>query len=553
MRRFFKCLSLFACLIFILQFLAAQNDLTSSLEVINANTLAARVQFLSDDLLGGRAVGSMGSKIARLYIANQMKLIGLKPGYHDSSYFQKFDMIEIELKSPITLKISAKKRELSFNYYDEFIAFPGMQKEHIEIKNAELVFAGYGIQAPEFQWDDFKDAAMEEKVLLVMNNDPAPDDPEFFAGKARLYYGRWDYKYEQAARMGAAGAIIIHTTPSAGYPWKVVQTSWSGLGFELPQTERSGLKYKGWITEEVAYKIVEMAGKDLDKLRKSAEKRDFKPVPLGIMINGEVNCSLRSVKATNVLGVMPGSDPELKEEALVFTAHYDHLGIGKSVDGDSIYNGALDNASGVSSILMLAQGFKQLNQPPRRSIVFLAVDGEESGLLGSEHFCEYPTFPAGKIAANINIDGINIWGKTRDIALIGWGKSTMDDAFKQAAAEQGRTAMPDPSPEQGYFYRADQFSFAKIGVPCLYIIEGRDFIGRPAGWGAKTVEHWIDTYYHQPADEYSQEWDLSGAVEDLQLVFKAALKIASDDQLPTWLPGDEFEAMRKKTLEEAKK
>jgi Zn-dependent M28 family amino/carboxypeptidase len=530
-----------------------QTDLDRALAAINENELTAHIQFLSDDLLGGRAVGSTGSKIAQLYIASQMKLIGLEPGYIDSSYFQKFNLVEINISPDVTLQVNGKKAQLDLQYYDQFIGFPGVQKEHIEIKDAELVFVGYGIQAPEYKWDDFKDTDVGGKVLLIMNNDPDTGDPKFFAGKARLYYGRWSYKYEQAARMGAVGAIIIHTIPSAGYPWKVVQTSWSGAGFELPQTEESTLQYKGWITEDIAYKITKMAGKELDKLRVSAESRKFKPVPLGVTVSGQINSTYMKIKATNVLGKITGSDPKLKEEAVVFTAHYDHLGIGKCVNGDSIYNGALDNASGVAAILDLARAFKELITPPRRSIVFLAVDGEESGLLGSEHYTKNPTFPPGKIAANINIDGLNIWGKTEDISLVGWGKSTLDDVIKKAASDQGRVALPDPSPEQGYFYRADQFSFAKIGVPCIYINEGRNFIGKAEGWGKKVVDHWIDTYYHQPDDEYSPDWDLSGAIEDLKLIFEFALEVANNDRMPSWLPGDEFKAIRLKALEEGKK
>jgi Zn-dependent M28 family amino/carboxypeptidase len=529
--------------------LSAQPDLIRSQHSINNNTLKAHISFLSDDLLGGRAVGSVGSAVAQLYIANQMQLLGLKPGFKNSGYYQKFDVTEINIKPEVQLTISCKRGEFDFRYYDEFIAFPGAQKEQIKIENAELVFVGYGIQAPEYNWDDFKNVDVKGKVLLIMNNDPDTGDPKFFGAKARLYYGRWSYKYEQAARMGAVGAIIIHTTPSAGYPWKVIQTSWSGAQFELPQRQQSRLIYKCWVTEKVARKIAELGEKNLDELRLAAEDTKFKPVPLSVTVSGRLYSTYRKIKATNVAGVLEGSDPKLQEQAIVFTAHYDHLGIGKAVDGDSIYNGARDNASGVASILTLAQAFSQLDNPPRRTLVFIAVDGEESGLLGSQYYTENPTFAPGKIAANINIDVVNIWGKTQDVSIVGSNKSTIDAEVKEIAKIQERIALPDASPEQGFFYRGDQFSFAKIGVPCLWLSGGQDFIGRPKNWGQKNVKSWIATHYHQPSDEYNPDWDLSGCIQDLNLIFQVALKLANKEQMPSWLPGDEFEPIRLKAID----
>lgn len=537
---------------FIPVLLSAKPGIIGPQDSINSNRLKAHISFLSDDLLGGRGVGSVGSSIAQLYIAKQMQQSGLEAGFSGSSYYQKFDMIEINTKPEMKLIIRGKRKEQGLKYYDEFIAYPGVQREHIKINKAELVFVGYGITAPEYDWDDFKNVDVKGKVLLIMNNDPNTDDPDFFGGKARLYYGRWSYKYEQAARMGAAGAIIIHTTPSAGYPWKVVQTSWSGAQFELPQSERSSLIYKCWVTEKAAYKIAKMGGKNLDALRLAAEDRRFRPVPLGVRISGGLESTYHKIKATNIGGVIEGSDPELKEEAVVFTAHYDHLGIGKAIDGDSIYNGARDNASGVASILTLAQAFSQLDSSPRRTLVFLAVDGEESGLLGSQYYAENPTFPAGKIAANINIDTVNIWGRTRDVSIVGSNKSTIDSDVKEAAKTQGVIVLPDPRPEQGSLYRGDQFSFAKIGVPCLYLSGGQDFIGREKGWGQRQAQSWISTDYHQPSDEYNPSWDLSGCVQNLHLIFEVALRLANKEQMPSWLPGDEFEQVRLRAIDKSK-
>jgi Zn-dependent M28 family amino/carboxypeptidase len=520
--------------------LQAQTDFSDAFAALNEHVLRAHIKFLADDLQQGRAPGSTGSRLAQKYIAAQFERLGLEPGYN-GSYFQPFDIVEVDIDPDMTLSVKGKKGQIVFRYYDEFIANPGQIREEVRIRGAELVFVGYGIQAPEYNWDDFKNVDVRGKVLLVMNNDPDHGDPNFFGGKARLYYGRWDYKYRQAQKMGAAGAIIIHTTPSAGYPWKVVQTSWSGKQYVLPEDKEPMVPYAGWVTEDAAYRIARLAGFDLDELRARAEKRDFRPVPLGIKVKAVVRARYRTFKTANVIGVLPGKDPELAKQAVVFTAHYDHLGIGTPVEGDSIYNGALDNASGVASLLALAEAFQRLPERPRRSLVFLAVDGEESGLLGSQYYAEHPTFPPEKIAANVNIDGANIWGKTRDVSIIGSGKSTIDDLVKEVARKYGRVVLPDQMPDKGYFYRSDQFNFAKIGVPALYLDNGLDFIGRPKDWGRKKVDEWVAVHYHQPTDEYNDDWDLSGQVEDLKLIFHVSYLLANRDRMPEWLPTAEFQ------------
>jgi hypothetical protein len=378
-----------------------------------------------------------------------------------------------------------------------------------------------------------------------MNNDPDTGHADFFGGKARLYYGRWSYKYEQAARMGALGAIIIHTTESAGYPWQVVQTSWSGSQYELVQPEESGLEYKSWITDTLASQITKIAGYSLDDLLAQAKKPDFKPVPLGVTVSCNINATIEKIKGANIVGILPGSDNELSNQAVIITAHHDHLGIGKVIDGDSIYNGAVDNASGVASVLTLAEAFSSMKKAPRRSLVFVTVDGEESGLLGSEYYAQHPTFPPDMIAANVNIDFVNIWGKARDVVIVGYGKSTLDDIVRKVAEEQGRTVVSDQSPEFGMFYRSDQFSFAKIGVPGLYLGSSTDFVGKPAGWGKEATDNWIRTHYHQPRDEYDPNWDLSGHLQDMELLFRVILELANQDGMPEWAEGDEFSKLRK--------
>ncbi len=427
-----------------------------------------------------------------------------------------------------------------------------MQEERVEVEDAEVVFVGYGIQAPEYDWDDYKGADLEGKILLMMNNDP-DWDPELFEGETRLWYGRWDYKYLSAAKQGAAGAIIIHTGPSAGYPFQVVQTSWTGVQFELPAGDEPRSEINAWVTEDIARELVAMAGLDLEELREAAYNRDFQPVPLGITTSIGMDVSIDRVRTANILGLLPGSDPELKDEVVVYTAHHDHLGIGTpNEDGDVIYNGAYDNASGVALVMGLGRAFATLPEAPRRSILIALVGAEEQGLLGSKYYAANPTFPAGKIAANINYDGGNIWGHSHDSTFIGLGKSTIDDLVKLVAGEQGRVVNPDQFPSRGYFYRSDQFSFARIGVPAAYLEPGIDFVDRPEGWGKAQVDHYTEVNYHQPSDEYDPGWNLDGMIEDALLGFWTGLAIANADEMPTWNPGDEFEAARLEALEAAK-
>lgn len=517
-------------------------------ESINAEAIATQIKILSADEMQGRAPATPGGEKAMQYIAEQYEKFGLQPGAEDGTWYQYFDILGITTTTPNTMTFRKGNQQLDLKYWDEFIAFTGVQEPVAEVKNAEVVFVGYGIEAPEYDWNDYKDVDVSGKILLMMNNDPATDDPNFFGGNARLYYGRWDYKYEKAAEKGAAGAIIIHTTPSAGYGFNVVQSSWSGEQFELPYEGGPKMPLKAWTTDEATKKLVRFAGLELDALRHKAEERDFRPVPLGVRLSFKMQNQIRKLKTANVLGLLPGSDSTVRNEAVIYSAHYDHLGIGKPVDGDSIYNGALDNASGVACMLEIARAMAELPKAPRRSVLFVAIAAEESGLLGSEYYANHPTFPPGRIAANINIDGANIWGRTTDVVVIGYRKSEMDDYIREIAKEQGRIVKPDQFPDKGYFYRSDQFNFAKIGVPAAYLDTGVDFVGKEPGWGKKVIDEWTARDYHQPSDEYSDSWDLSGAVEDTRLYFWLGVRVANADKMPAWYPGDEFEAARKKAL-----
>ena len=520
---------------------------------ISADDMRAHIIELSDDKYEGRGPGSRGDVAARRYIAEQMAGLGLIPGAADGSWEQPFDLVGVTAEQPDTWSFAKDGEELSLEQWEQFIVASGVQSESAVVADAEVVFVGYGIQAPEYDWDDFKGQDLTGKVLLVMNNDP-DWDPDLFAGETRLQYGRWDYKYRSIASQGAAGAIIIHTPPSAGYPWQVVQTSWTGEQFELPAGDEPRNQVNAWVTEDSARELVAMGGFDLDELREAADNRDFEPVPLGVTTSIEFPVSVNRVATANVLGLLRGSDPALADEAVIFTAHHDHLGIGTpNEEGDTIYNGAMDNASGVAQVLAIAKALLALPEAPRRSVLFAFVGAEEQGLLGSKFYAEEPTFPAGKIAANINYDGGNIWGHTHDVTFIGLGKSSIDDIVLGIAAEQGRTVKPDQFPDRGYFYRSDQFSFAKIGVPALYLDTGTEFVDRPADWGKQQVNHYTDVNYHQPSDEYDDSWNFDGMLSDAELGFWTALAIANADEMPQWNPGDEFEAARLEALSEVER
>jgi hypothetical protein len=505
---------------------------------------------ISADEYEGRGPGSAGDEKARKYLARRMEEIGLLPGAEGGSWEQPFDLVGVNASQPESWTFDGHGKSMTLAQWDDFIVGSGVQEERAVIEDAEIVFVGYGIQAPEYDWDDYKGVDLEGKVLLMMNNDP-DWDPDLFGGETRLWYGRWDYKYLSAAKQGAVGAIIIHTTPSAGYPFQVVQTSWTGEQFELPAGDEPRSQVEAWITENKAHELVNMAGLDLDELREAAYNRDFEPVPLGITTSMGMDVALNRVQSANVLGLIPGSDPELSDEVVIYTAHHDHLGVGTpNEDGDVIYNGAMDNASGVAQIMAIARAIRALPEAPRRSVLINLVGAEEQGLLGSLYYANNPTFAPGRIAANLNYDGGNIWGHTHDVTFVGLGKSSIDDLVKLVAEEQGRVVKPDQFADKGYFYRSDQFSFAKIGVPAMYLDTGTDFVDRPPEWGRKQQEHYTNVNYHQPTDEYDPSWNLDGMISDALLGYWTGLAIANADEMPTWNPGDEFEAARIKALSE---
>ncbi len=515
----------------------------SAAAAITEELILEHTRALSDDSLGGRGPGSPGERIAQRYLVAEMESLGLEPAASDDSWLQPFELVSLTSAMPETLRVAGPDGEaLGFEYGTEWVGAAGRQTAQTEIRGAEVVFVGYGIVAPEEEWDDYKDADVAGKILVFLNNDPTGDR---FAGDTRLYYGRWTYKYEIAAEKGAAGAFVIHTTPSAGYPWQVVQSSFGGTEFELPAPpDEPRIGVRGWLTHEAAARLAEFGGHDLDQLEATAQEPGFEPVPLGVTIDLAFTTALDTTETANGHGRLHGSDPESSDTTVLYTAHYDHLGIGNPVDGDSIYNGARDNALGTASMLAIARAFAALPEAPSRSILFAAVGAEEQGLLGSEYLAKHPPIPACQLVANINLDGGSIFGRSEDVRQIGRGKSDLDRRLDRFAAEQGRTVKPEEFPDRGYFYRSDQFNFAKIGVPALYLDEGVEIVGRPEGWGAERQNEWIETLYHQPGDEVTPEWDLSGQVEDARLLFRIGYAVAEAPTPPAWEPGDEFEAPR---------
>ena len=515
---------------------------------IEGDYMRSIVVEISDDSYEGRGPGSAGDLKARTWLAEQFAAMGLEPGGENGSYQQPFDLVGVNASQPDTLTFAGHGNTMTLQQWDQFIVGSGVQALRAEIQDAELVFVGYGIQAPEYDWDDYKNADVSGKIVVIMNNDP-DWDPDLFAGETRLWYGRWDYKYLTAARQGAVGAMIIHTQPSAGYPYQVVQTSWTGEQFELPAGDEARSQVLGWFTEDAASDLIAMAGLDLDELREAAYNRDFEPVPLGITTSIAMDIEINRVQTANVLALLPGSDPELQDEVVIYTAHHDHLGIGTPNDsGDTIYNGAMDNSTGVAQIMAIAKAMESMTVAPRRSILIALVGAEEQGLLGSQWYAENPTFAPGKIAANLNYDGGNIWGHTHDVTYIGLGKSSIDGIMTAIATAQGRVVKADQFADRGSFYRSDQFNFAKIGVPAMYLDTGTDFVDRAPEWGREQQEHFTDVNYHQPSDEYDPAWNFEGMVSDALLGFWTGLVIASADEMPKWNPGDEFEAARLEAL-----
>ena len=513
--------------------------------VITAAELDAHLRFLSSDLLEGRAPGTRGGRLAAEYIAAQLRAFGVEPGVN-GSYFQPVP-IDLLATQPASIRASASgKATATLRQPDDVVIWGGSAAEQGTARG-ELVFVGYGSVAPEYRWDDFKGVDVKGKVLLVLVNDPpAPAaEPAMFGGKAMTYYGRWTYKFEEAERRGAAGMLIVHRTDQAGYPWQVVTGSNATEHRLLPRDPKlpAPLGVRGWITDSAATALLKQAGLDLSALRTQAATREFRPVATGINMDLSVASKVQRLQSENVIGVVRGSDPRLSREYVALTSHWDHLGIGTPVNGDSIYNGAFDNASGVGSILAIARATASAPRP-KRSLLFVFVTAEESGLLGSAYFAQSPTVPLSQIAANLNVDETNFLGRTRDLVMLGENKSSLGPQLAAMLKPLGMRLTPKEHPEAGHFYRSDHFSLAKAGVPAVSIEAGLDFIGRPKEWGLQQAEDYTAHRYHQPSDQYRADLDLSGAVQLTDIVLRFARAIADAPGLPTWNADAEFRRPR---------
>ena len=533
--------------------LSAVSQQTQPASAINEATLKAHIKFLSDDLLEGRGTGARGGELAAKYIASQLEAVGVKGAAPDKSFFQPVSLVGVKADPTTTLTISGNNNQETFKFADDFVAFTGAQTEQVDV-DADLVFVGYGINAPEQHWNDYKGDASDykDKILVMLVNDPpaTTQEPNLFGGKTLTYYGRWTYKYEEAARRGAAGAILLHTDQSAGYPWSVVRTSNGSWRFDIARTPEDTtpfLKFRSWVTDDAAHRLMKLAGQDLDALRLKAATRDFQPVKLGLKGKLNLKSEVKRVAAPNVVGVLEGSDPKLKSEYVVYSAHWDHLGIGApNKNGDTIYNGALDNASGVACVLAIAETLARLPvaERPKRSSLFLFPTGEEQGLLGAEWYSTHPVVPLAQTAANVNLDSMNVLGVTRDFIPLGAERSSLKAVVEAVAKEKGLQVSPDARPEQGSFFRSDHFPFAKVGVPSISLKEGNDYVGHTKEWGEEQFRAYNNAHYHQPSDEFRESWDFRGMIQEAEIALAIGTKIANSPEKPKFNEGDEFAKKR---------
>ena len=512
-----------------------------ALDEIGPDGMAAHLKFLADDLLEGRAPSTRGGQLAAGYLATQLALLGFEPAGEGGSYFQDVSIVESVVNPAFTLAAGAGT---PFRYLEDVVAFSDVQEERVDV-SGEVVFVGHGIVAPEYDWNDYAGVDMRGKIALVMVNDPpaTTQEPQLFGGRALTYYGRWTYKFEEAARQGAAGAILIHTDESATYPWQVVQSSWSGTQYSIPSPPGAPrLRLKSWVTEGAARQIAARAKQDLDALRDASRNRGAKPVPFGVDARATIMQAVRQTTSPNVIGVLRGMGGS---QGVIYTAHYDHLGMRQPQAGDQpgtdrLFNGAIDNASGLAGVLEIAQSFARASRRPARSVYVLFTTAEESGLLGAEYFAGRPVVPVSALAANINIDSLNMGGPSRDIVLLGAERSTLGDVASQLAAESGRVVGPDPEPERGYFFRSDHFPLAKVGVPAVSLSDPVEYIGSRAAEARRIKEEYDAKRYHQPDDEILPSWDYAGAVNDMRFLAELGWRIANAPDMPVYHSDEQF-------------
>ena len=517
-----------------------------AIKAINDSSLTQYLSVIAADSLEGRKPFTNGETKTINYLRTQFEKLGLEPG-NGNSFFQEVPMVEIKSVPEDKMVFKGKTASLTLNYLTDFVAGTRRVQNEVSITNSPLVFAGYGIVAPEYSWNDYANLNVKGKTVVVLINDPGFADATLFKGKNMTYYGRWTYKFEEAARQGATGIIIVHDTEPAAYPWTVVRSGWSKSKLTL-QSEDNGMNrsvIEGWITLDKARQLFAIDGKSFDELALSARKKGFKAVDLGISTSIKVKNTIKKSLTYNVLAKIQGD--KRKDEAIIYSAHWDHLGVGEKIQGDSIYNGAVDNATGVASLFEIASAFKKLPKAPGRTILFISYTAEEQGLLGSEYYAKHPSFPLAKTVANINMDMMGIAGKTKDIVVYGFGQSELEDYASEAAKKQNRVIVPDPVPSSGLYYRSDHFNLAKVGVPSLFTGSGVDNIKNGKAWGLKQIADFTKFRYHSPQDNFdAKTWDLSGIIEDVRMLFDMGYRISNEDSYPKWKDGSEFKAIREK-------
>ena len=550
MKNIFNCILLFVVGIIFLT--SCQQDSTTSsnndyASLIDSTDIKYFLTELSSDKFLGRKPCTAGEPITINFLQDEFKKMGLQPG-NGNSYFQEVPLVEITGTSQGNTKIKGGKQNLDFEFKKDIVTWSLRVQDEIALKESELVFCGFGIVAPEYGWNDYAEIDMKGKTAVIFVNDPGyySEDSTFFKGKMMTYYGRWTYKFEEAARQGADGAIIIHETGAAGYPWFVVSSSWTGgqLHLQSPDDNMSRCEMEGWITFDAAKKLFSNSKSiNANGLLQQASKKRFKPIPLGMTISSAMKNSFVKSTSNNVIATLPGS--KKPEEYVLYSSHWDHLGISEPVAGDSIYNGAMDNASGTATFLSIAKAFSQVKEKPERTVIFLAVTAEEQGLLGSEWYAQNPIFPIEKTVGNINMDGASIHGRMKDLTITGFGHSTMDELATTAAQQQDRYILPDQEPEKGYFFRSDHFSFAKVGVPALYAKGSYDHRAKGKEYAMTKRHEYTTANYHRPSDHYTDDWQLDGTVEDGQLFFNVGYRLATEKIYPEWKDGSEFKNARK--------
>jgi Zn-dependent M28 family amino/carboxypeptidase len=535
---------------------AQSGDELEAAKTITAEGMLNHIKVLASDEFEGRAPGTAGEEKTVRYIQEQFKQMGLKPGNPDGTFIQDVPLVGFTAQPTISFTAGSEKTD--FKFPNDAVVWSRHFKPEVKVEDCPVVFVGYGVVAPEYGWDDYKGVDVSGKTLLMLVNDPAvpldPADPEnldpkMFKGRTMTYYGRWTYKYEIAAAKGAKAAIIVHQTGPAGYPWGVVMISngRENFGLQTSDAAKNRVAVEGWVTIDNAKRMLAAAGADFDALKKSATRADFSPVELNLKANFDVKSTIRQVASRNVVAKLEGTDPKLKDQYVIYTSHWDHLGRDPKLRGDQIYNGAVDNASGTAALLEIAGAYTHVK--PKRSVLFLSVTAEEKGLLGSKYYAEHPLYPLTSTLADFNVDGVNVNGQTRDIGVVGKGQSTLEDLLATAVKEQGRVLVEEHDPTKGAFFRSDHFEFAKVGVPALYLDRGNDFPGHPPEYGAQKREEYVAKFYHQVSDEIQSDWDLTGAAQDMQLMFEVGYRVAQGDAWPKWKEGSEFKERRERMME----